>query len=791
MLYDRMSPLLSGRRRSSWILASECQLDEGILDTMARKDQEGNCSRAFIHRAPFAGLRSQAGTLVLILLLQCASSDEAAAQTALRAHYSDGQIWIVWQASVPLPETFGVYASASPITSVSGAELIGRPFEYEYTPGALREQLGPPSLGWVIPAAAGAGVDTLAVDEALFVETAHAIGDRYYAVVAWGDSTVTSDNATAIPVNAVVGPGETVSCHLQAQFSTSPGFVTRAYAMWADGREDPEDRRPDFPIMANRAKNGMPSLFLVSGRENLGPGPRSVSYWLHGGGGRAMQSTPGSRQIYGIDPNAGWLVAHNDDLVRWHNDGSAIIEEESNSWWFGWGIHYDPFAGLPASTDGEVIINYTQRRLMWIHDWLILQGWIDPDRASVIGHSLGAAGTTALGKAFPDAFGSCTIFNSGFDGPNFDGVPHGLYGEVTSSLKTNLMVAPGDSVSFFDVYDLHTPISPRADLPFFRVFHGKNDDNGVMSWDAFVVAEYTRADSIGWGMHLYWDERPHAPSIGDFSHWAAGYAIDQQTQRDNVDYQEKYVANRSFPAFYNHREKPGASDPGDGTPGTGGTGVGDDWGSWGGYHDWEVNTLVDVAGMWEATIYLIGQSNWSLDNSPLDSLVSDFMIRKPQAFLPAPGEVLLWDQTETASGDTLRSGALAVDLEGRVRLADLVCYRDPRRTRIRFRRPMITSVDHAQTAPMRSPQLMVAPNPFNARTTIRFTLTRPGSVTLSVHDLRGRRVVTPVARWFAAGEHTVRWDGRDRRGRPLASGSYLLHLASDGSESVRMVTLLK
>jgi hypothetical protein len=428
---------------------------------------------------------------------------------------------------------------------------------------------------------------------------------------------------------------------------------------------------------------------------------------------------------------------------------------------------------------------------MWIHEWLVLKGWVDPERTSILGHSLGSAGTTALGKAFPDAFGSCTLFNNGLAGPAVEGEPHDLYGEPADNLKTNLVNAQGDSVRFFDVFDLNTPLSAQADLPFFRFFHGKNDDRGVMEWDAFVVEEYMRADSIGWGMHLYWDERPHSPAPGDFSHWATDFGMDEQTERDNVDYQEKYFANRSFPAFYNHHLQAGASDPGDGSTGTNGMGVGDDWGTWGGYHDWEVGTLVDEVALWEVTIYLIGQSAWPVDNSPGDSLTSDLMIRKPQSFLPSPGEVLMWAQVEVANGDTLQSGLLAADVDGRVRLTDLVTYRDPRRTRIRIWRPEISGVDTGDATSPGAPRLSIAPNPFRPQTTLRFRLMRPGLVTLTVHDLQGRRVATPVAAHLAAGEHVLVWDGRDDRGRRLATGSYWLRWIGEGVQDVRQVTLLK
>jgi hypothetical protein len=58
--------------------------------------------------------------------------------------------------------------------------------------------------------------------------------------------------------------------------------------MWCDGRQNHWEGRPDFPIMANAAKNGMPGFFLVSippGIDTTQAFPLTV--WLHGGGGEA------------------------------------------------------------------------------------------------------------------------------------------------------------------------------------------------------------------------------------------------------------------------------------------------------------------------------------------------------------------------------------------------------------------------------------------------------------------------------------------------------------------------
>jgi hypothetical protein len=72
------------------------------------------------------------------------------------------------------------------------------------------------------------------------------------------------------------------------------------------------------------------------------------------------------------------------------------------------------------------------------------------------------------------------------------------------------------------------------------------------------------------------------------------------------------------------------------------------------------------------------------------------------------------------------------------------------------------------------------PNPFANDTRIRFSRARPGATRLSVVDVTGRSLRILLDGVSPAGSHTVRWDGRDNQGRPVASGVYFVRL-EDGS----------
>ncbi|MBD3222870.1 T9SS type A sorting domain-containing protein, partial [bacterium] len=84
-----------------------------------------------------------------------------------------------------------------------------------------------------------------------------------------------------------------------------------------------------------------------------------------------------------------------------------------------------------------------------------------------------------------------------------------------------------------------------------------------------------------------------------------------------------------------------------------------------------------------------------------------------------------------------------------------------------------------------------APNPFNPRTDVRFTLARAGHVHLTVHDARGRLVAELQDAAMPAGNHAIAWDGTDRTGRRLGSGLYFARLVSDGEVDTSKLVLVK
>ena len=84
------------------------------------------------------------------------------------------------------------------------------------------------------------------------------------------------------------------------------------------------------------------------------------------------------------------------------------------------------------------------------------------------------------------------------------------------------------------------------------------------------------------------------------------------------------------------------------------------------------------------------------------------------------------------------------------------------------------------------------PNPFNPETVIGYALPRASEVQLEVFDALGRsvRILVPQ-RVQPVGTHRVRWDGRDGRGAPVASGIYFYRLKTPEFQAMQKMILVK
>jgi hypothetical protein len=83
------------------------------------------------------------------------------------------------------------------------------------------------------------------------------------------------------------------------------------------------------------------------------------------------------------------------------------------------------------------------------------------------------------------------------------------------------------------------------------------------------------------------------------------------------------------------------------------------------------------------------------------------------------------------------------------------------------------------------------PNPFNASTTIRYSLADDAPVTLEIFNALGQKVRTLLTdKHQIMGSYEVVWDGYNEGGRPVGSGVYLYRLtAGDFAECRKMIMI--
>lgn len=84
------------------------------------------------------------------------------------------------------------------------------------------------------------------------------------------------------------------------------------------------------------------------------------------------------------------------------------------------------------------------------------------------------------------------------------------------------------------------------------------------------------------------------------------------------------------------------------------------------------------------------------------------------------------------------------------------------------------------------------PNPVRTRLAVPISVPATGaSVTVEVWDAQGRQVFRAGPAWTVAGDAEVVWDGRDRSGRDVPSGTYFCRVWVGGENREQRITVLR
>lgn len=89
------------------------------------------------------------------------------------------------------------------------------------------------------------------------------------------------------------------------------------------------------------------------------------------------------------------------------------------------------------------------------------------------------------------------------------------------------------------------------------------------------------------------------------------------------------------------------------------------------------------------------------------------------------------------------------------------------------------------------PALAIEPNPVRTDAVIRYGLPRAGALKLSVYGVDGRLVATLEEKDAPRGSGETRWDGRDRKGRAVAAGTYFVRLEHAAGATTRKIVVIR
>lgn len=83
------------------------------------------------------------------------------------------------------------------------------------------------------------------------------------------------------------------------------------------------------------------------------------------------------------------------------------------------------------------------------------------------------------------------------------------------------------------------------------------------------------------------------------------------------------------------------------------------------------------------------------------------------------------------------------------------------------------------------------PNPFNPSTIIKYALSSPQHIELTIYNQLGQRIKTLAKMRQPAGAYQIEWDGQDQVGKQVASGVYLYRLKAGSYIRIRKMVLLQ
>ena len=159
--------------------------------------------------------------------------------------------------------------------------------------------------------------------------------------------------------------------------------------------------------------------------------------------------------------------------------------------------------------------------------------------------------------------------------------------------------------------------------------------------------------------------------------------------------------------------------------------------------------------------------------------------------------LVTWDMTNDGTGAWIGDGSL----DGTLRFDSIQLTHVPGKATsgvfyfddLRIAKKTTVAVAEAEhVAPQAFHLAQNYPNPFNPTTAISYQLSAPRQkVSLIIFDMLGQHVRTLLQQEQSAGEYVAQWDGKNERGQPVTSGTYLYTLTTEAFTETRRMLLVR
>jgi hypothetical protein len=560
--------------------------------------------------------------LALLLLLSMSAGSAAPLVSNLTAEYRDGQVFLRWDETPGLQGRLAVRISDKPITAENIAqaavvadylnpgsandwwlneETYGKPVAVDAATG---QKPPVPHEGFIIKAGAG----KLNPDSGLHVHTV-AEGEpaaAYYAV--------STKNETGVEnLEVVAGQNSLAQPVSQQVAAVRPIWQTEAAQDLTVGKGKPMH-------LVLHAKTGRGTMeYLVFGDKSLG--------WREG--------LPFK---FGVKVTGDFVMVTPTDrtwIGRMFPEGKDLCQQLTpaiHSFWYGYNDHiFDP-----AQMAQGTVVNYTERRLLWIMDWVKRTYQTDPNRTYAYGSSMGGCGDIDVCLRHPEIFAAIrahvpiVAYDKGAGGDSAMRV-------VAETGGMDKLTSEGMTVR--DRLDGTKFVrESKADLPFLVITNGRQD--GSIPW--WKNPDFYRAmRDARQGMLAAWDEGEHGTC-------GAGMPSDVKAFDNMRNFHKLFALNQSYLALSNSSL--------DNNPGNGDKKDGDLVGFMGRGFTWE--PPLDEAGKYEVLI------KWILEPEKLPVTV-DVTPRRVQGFKLKPGDKVTAVNVE-AEGQEVQRETLVADEAGLV-----------------------------------------------------------------------------------------------------------------------------